>query len=458
MEKFNIKTAIYNEVKKYEELEKEIVQENINYDLAVSLKHIIDNPKAISKLIAPARAQIEYLFDPEEADKLVDKLIVCKVRMEAIKDDIDYDEDKELKKHLEELKEKCDSKFHEIYFMYQGLLKDRSNYQQYINAYRSILGSFKNNISLSQTQIEVINKYMMDKKMDRETQIKTMEYIRLYNQKINHPDYKISYTVSNMISKKWKKYEIEYNENQTRLLPLIDNYYETVKSNDEFITFLESLKETFIDEEEYQYIIKSILNKIVDDLEVVKEELKEVYEDEELRKVTIISHNQLKYRYFKIQNLCLEKINDDEPEKRKIVNRLFFVKKIGTEKTHIEQDLKNIRQEKYEELKYLLEGLEKDELAEDEREIFNSTNRTLCMYEKLKGDQTRALLEPLGNNNYAVLGAFIKKDDRDNYHYSKLAKRKYQDINMSGETYEEYENIKNRVFLYMDENKRKGNR
>ena len=309
MEKFNIKTAIYNEVKKYEELEKEIVQENINYDLAVSLKHIIDNLKSISKYVEPARAQIEYLFDPEEADKLVDKLIVCKVRMEAIKDDIDYDEDKELKKHLEELKEKCDSKFHEIYFMYQGLLKDRSNYQQYINAYRSILGSFKNNISLSQNQIEVINKYMMDKKMDRETQIKTMEYIRLYNQKINHPDYKISYTVSNMISKKWKKYEIEYNENQVKLLPLIDNYYESVKSNDEFVEFLESLKETFIDEEEYQYIIKSILNKIVDDLEVVKEELKEVYEDEELRKVTIISHNQLKYRYFKIQNLCFHQLS-----------------------------------------------------------------------------------------------------------------------------------------------------
>ena len=48
---------------------------------------------------------------------------------------------------------------------------------------------------------------------------------------------------------------------------------------------------------------------------------------------------------------------------------------------------------------------------------------------EIKDDQIRIVFKPLGNNNYSVMGAFIKKDDNDRPTYNQMFRRPIAIIN-----------------------------
>ncbi len=52
---------------------------------------------------------------------------------------------------------------------------------------------------LSEEDIKYLSNYMIERGFDRVEQIFALEYIRIHNQQIKHPDYKVSNTVKNML-------------------------------------------------------------------------------------------------------------------------------------------------------------------------------------------------------------------------------------------------------------------
>ena len=72
---------------------------------------------------------------------------------------------------------------------------------------------------------------------------------------------------------------------------------------------------------------------------------------------------------------------------------------------------------------------------------------------ELKNDQIRIVLKPLGNNNYSVQGAFIKKSDNDRMAYTNLFNRPTAIID------EDYSRqVEEYYTQYLQENGRKGSR
>ena len=238
----------------------------------------------------------------------------------------------------------------------------------------------------------------------------------------------------------------------------IISYVEQIKEYDE--EYLELLDELFenVNIKEYQFIMKSILNRLALEIENEKEEMKENYTDLILRKVLIDSYNSLYGKFIKIRKLYEEKIASLEKEEKpvkNIVNRLFYPALVDSD-SFAEKDLKDIPEEKLEELGDLLTDFKYDELTTKQNSQFTGSKK-LKIFRKLKGDQIRVMVKNIGGHNYAVAGIFIKKDNVDLNKYQIIASRNI-DLEITDEYIKQSEESEAKIFKYIDENKRKGSR
>ena len=107
----------------------------------------------------------------------------------------------------------------------------------------------------------------------------------------------------------------------------------------------------------------------------------------------------------------------------------------------------NIREEAYETILDLIETFKQGNNVNTK---YLSTNSNFI---ELKKDQIRIVLKPLGNNNYSVMGAFIKKSTNDIHLYQTMFNRPIADLdNIYKEKVEEYYEI------FLEKNRRKGTR
>lgn len=352
----------------------------------------------------------------------------------------------------------------------QLLYVKQKNKEKEIIDYKKILSNFKNNYVINNYQLYLIHNMIEKYEFEEKEEILVLEQIKNYNKKIIKPDYNSYQTIiTTILTKELEDYEmddyhIDELDNKARS---IYNSIIVIDNLDEINNYLPELETGLYTLEEYDYIFKRIMNKIINSMKDNQTELakKETYFDYDLCGLFISDFIDLekllnKTRYFyntgRLKYQRDQNINEDTDEKVE-ANHIFFSHPKDNEISYMEKDLQKLPEETLGEVKKLIERFRYDELRRFEIKNFNSSNKKLNSYRELRGDQIRILFKNIENNNYLFMGVGQKKEDMDRNFYINCVKRDEkvtitdEEIIKSNETYD-------RVMNFIEENKRKGNR
>lgn len=280
------------------------------------------------------------------------------------------------------------------------------------------------------------------------------------------------YNVINMLNAEYQPYvitELENYEYKATLTPLINSIYDTLMQNgvEYIISYLTTSLPNNLTLEEYDYIFKNVINKIIANLEESLADIKNIELYTELRNVIIKEYNNrlqsfkiLRAFYYK-ERQKYEYINESKSEldSSEDVNKIIYLPNVSS--TYLERDFKDIPQEFYPDIVKLLDNLKKGQLNKKNFKPFKNNNK-LKTFTELRDDQLRILTKNVKENIYIILGMFQKQDDNDVKAFISLASR----FNQSGYTNEKdleclLENSKEdniRIYDYLNEKSRKGNR
>ena len=180
-------------------------------------------------------------------------------------------------------------------------------------------------------------------------------------------------------------------------------------------------------------------------LQSIKEEYKELYQKYMYIRTQLDSLTETKN--VEIDYPCEEQGKEAQITIGGGVSLYYSTNSKEPEKCYFVRDLMNIREEAYETILDLIEAFKRGNNVNTK---YLSTNSNFI---ELKKDQIRIVLKPLGNNNYSVMGAFIKKSTNDIHLYQTMFNRPIADLdNIYKEKVEEYYEI------FLEKNRRKGTR
>lgn len=462
----DLENKIYSEILSYESDEKEY--ESIEFRMGV-----------LNKIISYLQiTNVSELKDKFKAYDLQLSLIYSEVEKQRIsKITIQYIEDLDTK-NVQKNQKSIEILLHYIKEEYTQLNTKKEKLESYIRKnqvkiteYRKILSNFKYNNSINNNQIQLIEEIMDNEFFSTKNQIQILEQIKNHNnqqQGLENKD-----TILNMINENIELYDFSSLESfdfKNKVTPMIDSYYQMIMSVDDvtqLYNFLPTLKDQTIDLEEFEYIFKKILNKMISVLQGCKQSIveKDIYDDEVLRNVVIAEYNEMKQKYEKIfyyfdNEIQYYKNNDQQTEiEQESINNLFYAFPPNVRESYLEKDLKDIPKEYLERVKNLLDKLKTNQLNPRESAGFNGSNR-LKEFRELRSDQIRVLYKKIFENNYLILGVGVKKNTNDRNMYYTICNRD-QTIDLS--TVEKYNRnlevsseVEEQINSYIQTNSRKG--
>lgn len=462
----DLESNIHSEILSYESDEKEY--ESIEFRMGV-----------LNKIISYLQiTNVSELKDKFKAYDLQLSLIYSEVEKQRIsKITIQYIEDLSTK-NVQKNQKSIEILLHYIKEEYTQLNTKKEKLESYIRKnqvriidYRKILSNFKYNNSINNNQIQLIEEIMDNEFFSSKNQIQILEQIKNHNnqqQGLENKD-----TILNMINENIELYDFSSLESfdfKNKVTPMIDSYYQMIMSvNDvtKLYNFLPTLKDQTIDLEEFEYIFKKILNKMISVLQGCKQSIveKDIYDDEVLRNVVIAEYNKMKQKYEKIfyyfdNEIQYYKNNDQQTViEQESINNLFYAFPPNGRESYIEKDLKDIPKEYLERVKNLLDKLKTNQLNPRESAGFGGNNR-LKEVRELRSDQIRILYKKIFKNNYLMLGIGVKKTDNDLNMYYTISNRD-QTIDLS--TVEKYDcnlevssEVEEQINSYIKTNSRKG--
>lgn len=476
VEKLNLndlKSKLYTEVSDYMDLKESY--NDIKFKLDV-LKEILQffklNYIQMSEQINSFGLQLSLIYDEKESDRIIEVVFDYIKNMEA--NNIDCRNS--LKKLIENITNNSLEEYQHLANQYIKMKKTIDELKPQIIEYRRILSQFKYDEKIKPYQIDLITNLMDKYEFDKSNQIRILENIRIRNDRLANR--KISYTVIKMLDEEYTKYEISNLEShnfKNGMKSIISSYYLSIMKSEnvsELYELFPDLKSGQYTYEEFNYIFKSILNKIMDSLNDSIESIqdKEVYNDIDLRKVVIAEYNEMLQKYNKIRYFynqeCLmyenkQKNTEIEEELKEPENNLFYAFPLNGRESYIEKDLKDIPKEYLTRVKELLDKLKYNTLNYRESAGFNS-NKQLKELRELRSDQIRIIYKQISSNNYLIIGVGVKKSDNDLKMYFTIASRN-QTIDLTNEkAILENIEIKNQVEEHLSEyiktNARKGSR
>lgn len=355
--------------------------------------------------------------------------------------------------------------------------------------------NYKNNLLMNKITKEdynLIDRLFKMGSIPRTNQIKMIETLRIHNTIIDYKlkneqlDYKQLYkTLDALDLGSIIKKNINISSDRRKI---VDNYINSFKmqmkydSNYNFIGYLliyfEMDKGVFssnLSKEEVEYFYENILDYINDLIYSNKKLLMEYDEKNPSSFDTnFYLNNSTKkeiidniYKLIKIYKYIFKTYEDniylyDEYIKSKDnstkndlkINDVYYMSLPSydeNQKTYVEKDLKSVPNDLYGLIKYYLELLSTADVYEKERTNpkFEGTE-VLGGVHKIKDDQLRIIYEHLGENKIGVKGIFIKKKDFGRDLYVNVANR--------CEKYVSSEEVEQKIFDYLDENKHKGGR
>ena len=329
----------------------------------------------------------------------------------------------------------------EIIFTFPNISEEK------MNKYKEITHSLKFNKELSAHDYNILIELFKRKELDDKSIILLLERVKNHNisthftnkQELN---YNKLNEISNIIMTGFEKFEdIDWIEDTRK--KQLDSLIETIlrqgitikdnKVDDEIAKeILPKYKGELTFSDNYtlnniKYIYINILKYYQEDLLQANQDLSVLdnYRDESTRKLALQSYREtlLKYKYIRNKfdneinkyNQDLEKVSEEED-----VRKLHFgVKESGI--TFIESDLKNIPKDTYSSVKELLMLFKKDKLKPSQTKQLNEAYPGNL---EIKDDQIRIIYRHIKDNEFIIIGIFIKKDNNPKYLYQTYCSRK----------------------------------
>jgi len=221
----------------------------------------------------------------------------------------------------------------------------------------------------------------------------------------------------------------------------IINFIESL-DNDEIIPAIEKYRKYDITEDEYKYIVTSILNRYINDMIDYYTFItdKEYYTSRNKRLEVVDEYYKCQSTYLIIRDyynkLTEEIVNIQEPKETtshdldinlEETRRLVYSSTMNGAKPRILFDMKEVPFEYYDEVWNLLDKFKKGKVSRDEFKQLQN-NKNLKGYTELRSDQIRIVLKHIKNDIYAVNGVFIKKDNNDIVMYNTMSRRQIPDV------------------------------
>lgn len=321
---------------------------------------------------------------------------------------------------------------------------------------------------VSPNLMDFIKNRLLKEKVNDVDIIKTMEFIKIHNSKC-HEDQpsRISsadlYLVLNMLNGGYEEIKIEQ-VNNNKLEKVIKDTINALESNP-ISSIDDILHVSNLTTKEKEYVYKRILKYYQYEIYLLISALKDkdFYFNISILQTIKTEYKELYQKYMFIRNKLdeLEKKEDrqdfkteETKEETSIENSnmeeiylYYSSNNLDADKCFFVKDLENMREESY---STVLDLIKEFKSGNTKNLKYLSTNSNFM---ELKEDQVRIVLKPLGNKNYSVMGAFIKKSDNDRPTYENLFKRPVAKIDP------EYSlQVENYYITFLEENKRKGSR
>ena len=228
-----------------------------------------------------------------------------------------------------------------------------------------------------------------------------------------------------------------------------------------------------LDNEEYQYMLVSLLDKFFFELHFYYQSLMDIsiYNNSEDRPVAVNNYYKILDKYLILfgyysefyKNLTLDEIEVEDVSEDFIEKGnkelIFSHSEIDVTKAKVFKDMRNIPFEYYDRVLRLLTMYKNNTIPY--KEIKRIRIKNLANYIELKDDQVRIVIKHVKDNIYVVLGLFAKKDDNDPTRYDIIVKRKTPDISTPAKQKAEMELAKKYEIELSDlveKRARKGNR
>lgn len=465
----DLKSKLYTEVQMYDSLKKEYNDLLIKRDVLGDLLDILnsEDPIELKNNYLALGLQLPSVYGMEEGTRLFDKMMknTQLFTTSISKQSAIY------KKILDDFQ-----KFsNQLIPMKQQLYRD---FLPMIEK-RRILSNFKFDGLITGKQIEIIDDLIKRYDIDSKDHIRCLEYIRGHNSKIKNSEYFVSDTVVKMLDSNYTKFiiddvdDIKYKDRYSRVIEdyLCELGKTDVKDLPEFLPFLPDFTEYPIDVFDYIYqnLINGIIDSINEDVEYISSV--EVYKSIELRKVAISEYNERRIKLAQISNYYyavrsnyqsdVEILDVEESNSNDYVNNLLYLNN-SNNISYLEKDMKSFPEEYFERVSKLLDSKRRNTLTPTEDKSFSTINAKLKDYSELRDDQVRIVYKHVGNNNYLILGAYVKKVDNFNRANITLAKRDvsidYSNQEVLNNALLNAEEVEKRIANLVEIHGRKGNR
>ena len=323
---------------------------------------------------------------------------------------------------------------------------------------------------INSSLVDFINAELKKDNIENSELLRVNELIRIQNESLKCYNKSTIlgsdlYLILNMLNLGYEKIEILENPNAekldlivSKLNELIDhNKLEDIKDN----LNLDELYNNIYRQKDFRYIYTEILRhlqfKIWELIDILKQEDFsfdiDMLNDIKNEYKTIIG----KYMYFREkidainieikQEDVIDDENDVDSENKEINNLYYASNSLEPQKCYFMRDLSDIREESLEKIWNLLQDFKYG------KNLNTKYLEGSDKYIEIKDDQIRIVLKPLGENNYIVVGVFIKKSDNLRETYQNMFKRKLPELN------DEYSMaVENIVSQFVEQNKRSGSR
>ena len=237
---------------------------------------------------------------------------------------------------------------------------------------------------------------------------------------------------------------IEVNDDRK---PMLDKFvkellnYVEYLDKDDIIDNIERYHNFNLDDNEFNYIIVSILNKYLDDLLTLYQLLidKDVYMNRKDRLDVVKSYYRVLDRYTYLLKYYND-ISSYEPEESEEIDEpsckdeekkeLIYSHSSNSDKIKIISDMKDVPFEYYKTVSELIDNFINNKISKKEIKFLNN-NGHLTQFIELKNDQVRIVLKHIKDNIYCVMGVGVKKSDNDITMYRTLANRPIPNISTS---------------------------
>lgn len=424
----------------------------------VEANQIMQNSLGISLLFS-------LIYDESMADNTSQSIYKLSYLITAYSKNEDYE--KELlkaKEKLSKLVRKINDEYETIINKNRIYAEEIHNLTKQIYIEKGILYRLNDKKCLEKFQIHEVKKLLKEKNWNENNIIIILEHIRNHNIRCSYDNPKISYTTINMLENDFDFYgtdDLMNIESKNKFDSHINTMFDSVSLEEDLdIESFVNNYTNWMNRNEYDYTMRNLLNKFIDELKKCQDEMVQNYEDFELRKIIIEDYNHYYYKFLKFKKYYDEKLHNIEENDTVLQsaneieeNNLFFA--MTNENSYIEKDIEHVPKEYLQRVKKLLEGFKFNTLTSQYYSGFCAKGK-FKGYRKLKDDQIRIVFRKINNNNFLILGLFVKKSQRDSDKYANIVGR---DTNYSIDNkLEESTIIYNNLMEFIENNSRKGNR